>query len=460
MADEAVIRIRMDGGRRPGPGGASGPAPGAAPPPAGGRFVPPAAPRPIDPIAEAMKVRRRERQREAIKDAYAQLYPKTEEASKTMDLVVNLAKRFSWQFGGVAGALIGAVLDTTIAWRAAHKDMAARLPTIPVVPRVGGAAAPSTSPVGARKWAPLSAIEAAQPLMQPGAPPPDLVQKYWQQALDSAGKAHLDDNAKMRWAERMAEEEHEVGSENWAKFEAARKQRKAAAAARRASVTPPPAKFAGAVGSGAAAPAGGGPAGPGGPIGPAGAGAAATPAGGAGGAAGAAGAVMTTFAESFGSVGLVATAVAVSLGAVAVSGWALARMFNEQAHQYEQFSAPLAQATALADVRQTLGDVRRAQEVGPSLARFVEAQSKLEQTVQDVGADIVRELGPTMVAILENTKELITTFGPAISSLVMLVELSGGIFTLIRQSKDENANNVNLPSPLDVLLERNGVRVP
>ena len=129
MSSEAVVRIRLDGGRQPGPGGASGAAPGAAPPPAGRQ--PPA--QQTDPYAE---VRKRQ----------------TRETTDTLDAVAAMTKQFRSQLGGVFGGLLGAVLDMTLAWQALQKNLPRippRIPTVTLAPPAAPAAAPSQAAAGA-----------------------------------------------------------------------------------------------------------------------------------------------------------------------------------------------------------------------------------------------------------------------------------------------------------------------
>ena len=58
----------------------------------------------------------------------------------------------------------------------------------------------------------------------------------------------------------------------------------------------------------------------------------------------------------------------------------------------------------MAEVRQTLGDLRRGQQVGGNLSRYVEAKSELTQTVEDIKAQITNVLVPVLTAILKAAK--------------------------------------------------------
>lgn len=64
------------------------------------------------------------------------------------------------------------------------------------------------------------------------------------------------------------------------------------------------------------------------------------------------------------------------------------------------YSAPLATAAAQADVRQILGDIRRAQYLGSDLARYQDMRSQLSDMGQDLMAQVLKGLMPAAEKIL------------------------------------------------------------
>lgn len=58
--------------------------------------------------------------------------------------------------------------------------------------------------------------------------------------------------------------------------------------------------------------------------------------------------------------------------------------YMQTARQLAQYSGALASATAQAEIRGITGDIRRAQQLAPDLARFIDAQSKAQETQKDI----------------------------------------------------------------------------
>jgi hypothetical protein len=86
---------------------------------------------------------------------------------------------------------------------------------------------------------------------------------------------------------------------------------------------------------------------------------------------------------------------------------AFVESLKRTAERLAPFSGELAVATAQADVAQTLGDLRRAQQLGSGLARFTEAESRLSQTAQDILATILERLVPIATDVLEQLQGLL-----------------------------------------------------
>jgi len=94
-----------------------------------------------------------------------------------------------------------------------------------------------------------------------------------------------------------------------------------------------------------------------------------------------------------------------NIGPAAAEAVKQLRSFGEALLQTAQrlapFSADLSVANAMREVAQVTGDIRRAQQLGPDLARFVEAQSRLSQAGQDTLATLLRPLIPRFTALVE-----------------------------------------------------------
>lgn len=134
---------------------------------------------------------------------------------------------------------------------------------------------------------------------------------------------------------------------------------------------------------------------------------------------------------------------------------------NETVKQYGDYSAPLAQSVAAADVRSTLGDLRRAQESGPELARYVRAQSDLQQKYEDVKVRLMEILVPRVTNILEKLEVIMTVIDNAARGQQIVGKvLSDGVDALrrIAHLKEEELH----PPPNDPTdhLLRGDVEVP
>lgn len=89
--------------------------------------------------------------------------------------------------------------------------------------------------------------------------------------------------------------------------------------------------------------------------------------------------------------------------------------FVKRAREIEGFSGPLAVAGAMADVRDLLADIKEAQELGPDLARLVDAQSRASTELREILLPmkrmIVEDLANTLRAITAILSENKSEFG-------------------------------------------------
>jgi hypothetical protein len=79
----------------------------------------------------------------------------------------------------------------------------------------------------------------------------------------------------------------------------------------------------------------------------------------------------------------------------------LMQSINKTAERYGEYSPEIASAQAMAEVRQTMGDIRRGQEMGGQLAAYVKAQSDLQQTLEDIKSKLLSAFLPLITQIVE-----------------------------------------------------------
>jgi hypothetical protein len=94
---------------------------------------------------------------------------------------------------------------------------------------------------------------------------------------------------------------------------------------------------------------------------------------------------------------------------------------SSYAKRFEQTSPDIAFAQAKADVRMMIGDIRRAQTMGPNLARFIEARSKFENSWEDFKVRFIVMIEPFLTYIMTALEKMLTNFDTGI-------EMVSGIF--------------------------------
>jgi hypothetical protein len=69
--------------------------------------------------------------------------------------------------------------------------------------------------------------------------------------------------------------------------------------------------------------------------------------------------------------------------------------------RYAAFSAPLAQAQAMAEVQQVMADMRRAQQLTPDLVRYVQVRTEVQQRIEDLKVRFMMKALPVLNAVLK-----------------------------------------------------------
>lgn len=102
----------------------------------------------------------------------------------------------------------------------------------------------------------------------------------------------------------------------------------------------------------------------------------------------------------------------------------LTSALDASAERYADFGSPeLVTAEAMADVTQTLGDLRRAQQVGPALAGYVEERTKFQQDLEDIKATVIQELAPQATKLLEDVRLILPVLKVAADVLVGILDV-------------------------------------
>jgi hypothetical protein len=138
-------------------------------------------------------------------------------------------------------------------------------------------------------------------------------------------------------------------------------------------------------------------------------------------------------------------------GAVGAATSALGQFMHaldQSAAHYAQYNPQLALAEAMADVRQTLGDLRRAQRAGPALAQYVTARAELQQKIEDMKVRFMTRLVPLAIngmAILEKALPYIEAIMEAITAVLeVLSGTIGGDVSNIKKKLEEAQQKADL----------------
>lgn len=144
---------------------------------------------------------------------------------------------------------------------------------------------------------------------------------------------------------------------------------------------------------------------------------------------------------------------------------ALVNAFDNAVRRYSEVSPEVAQAQAMVEVRQVMNDIRRGQEHGRDLARFVEAQGRMQEKFEEAKMKFITKITPIVEAIFELLGFVMDGIGaiPQIadqlaSPLSSIAEHVGESVAMQRDSRYEK----NVDDPTTVLFKggEEGIQVP
>jgi hypothetical protein len=119
--------------------------------------------------------------------------------------------------------------------------------------------------------------------------------------------------------------------------------------------------------------------------------------------------------EAAGPVGPALAAVAVGATVAIEAFRAVSNMFDGMVERYKQYSPQMATAEALVEVRNVVGDLRRAQEGGPDLAKYMIERGEVEQKIEDVKIEFMKAVMPIMLTMLRFFESVIL---PAVKKIL------------------------------------------
>jgi hypothetical protein len=144
----------------------------------------------------------------------------------------------------------------------------------------------------------------------------------------------------------------------------------------------------------------------------------------------------------------------------------LLSVIDANASKFGEYNPQLAVAEAMGEVRQVMGDLRRAQEVGPQLARYVNARADFQQKFADIQTRLLEQILPAVtggVKVLEKMLPLVEIGGKifvATTPIIHILEFIDRWFGEQQANEIETATQDALAGYLRAGAPGSGVQVP
>lgn len=153
-----------------------------------------------------------------------------------------------------------------------------------------------------------------------------------------------------------------------------------------------------------------------------------------------------------------------AIAATTIAFSAITGMMDKAVQRYGDYSPEVAQAQAMAEFRQTMNDMRRAQEHGSELARYVEAQTQMQEKFEELKMKLLMKIAPIIEAIFDILGGAMETVSDLPSVAMSIATPLGAIASSINEVVSAQRDEVDKEKdPTSVLFDdrRNkGVRVP
>ncbi len=133
------------------------------------------------------------------------------------------------------------------------------------------------------------------------------------------------------------------------------------------------------------------------------------------------------------------------------------RAMDGMVERYAAFSPELAQAQAMADIVQVMGDFRRAQEVTPELLQYLQTRTEMQQKFEDAKIRFIQKMMPTAIKVMEMTEKLlplVEVIVDIISAILNLIPGVGDKVDEIRKKMDKDDTAMDFQLPTDIILNQ------
>lgn len=160
--------------------------------------------------------------------------------------------------------------------------------------------------------------------------------------------------------------------------------------------------------------------------------------------------------ESLAKVDLISGTLTMAFGEGVKSVSGFMQALDQTTKRYGEVTPMVAQQEAMGEVRQVLGDLRRGQEVGPELVRYMQTQQDMQQKFEDIKIKILNQLLAVVNPILKIMDQILPT-GEAVSStiatlLTPLAAIAEAAAALVGIQKDDRMPDIQ--DPADIMLSQ------
>ncbi len=133
-----------------------------------------------------------------------------------------------------------------------------------------------------------------------------------------------------------------------------------------------------------------------------------------------------------------------ALGAAASAVGTLMAAFDGMVERYRRYNPGLAAASAIGEVTQTLGDIRRAQEAAPALIQYVNTRTQIQQKYEDAKIEFINKIGPTLLTFMNLGVAALPYLSMILDVVTGILNFIPGIGANVNEI-NENARRQNFP---------------
>jgi len=146
---------------------------------------------------------------------------------------------------------------------------------------------------------------------------------------------------------------------------------------------------------------------------------------------------ITAFSTMLAKVNPVLGGFGMALGGATEAASGMMQAMDGMVERYAKYNPELAQAKAQADVAQIFGDIRRSKEAAPTLIRYLQQRTEMQQRIEERKLAFMDRMMPTMMKLMELAEAL----APMVEGIVGAIMAVVNVLTSIGGSAQEVATN-------------------